>query len=225
MSEVPPESSGRARKWIWAVVGAAALGVLLAAGGFAFAATQETHDPFCASCHTQPESTFFQRSTDTQPVDLASFHSEQATPTRCIDCHSGTGVVGRVQAELLGAHNALAWYTGTAVQPAKQTVPIQDANCLKCHQDVVQRGYVPKTTIQGLAGRRGGEEGGPNHWHERLAEWQAASPQAATCTSCHSGHGTDGAAATGFENLPTTQAMCDACHQVLRGRGRERGRG
>ncbi len=31
------------------------LGVLLTAGGFTFAATQEQHDTFCASCHTQPE--------------------------------------------------------------------------------------------------------------------------------------------------------------------------
>ncbi len=102
-------------------VGIAALGVaiLLTASGFTFAATRETHDSFCASCHTQPESTFYQRSVDPQPVDLASAHTPKNT--RCIDCHSGVGVFGRVQAELLGAHNALAYYTHTAVQPAKLT--------------------------------------------------------------------------------------------------------
>jgi hypothetical protein len=89
---------------------------------------------FCASCHTQPESTFFQRSVDTQPVDLASIH--KADNTRCIDCHSGKGVTGRIRAELLGAHNALAFYTRTAVQPAKLTRPIGDDSCLKCHQNV-----------------------------------------------------------------------------------------
>jgi len=68
------------------------LAVILTASGFAFAATQETHDSFCASCHTQLESTFFQRSVDTQPVDLASAH--KADNTRCIDCHSGKGVTG-----------------------------------------------------------------------------------------------------------------------------------
>jgi len=51
---------------------------------------------------------------DTQPVDLASAH--KADNTRCIDCHSGKGVTGRIRAELLGAHNALAFYTRTAVQ-------------------------------------------------------------------------------------------------------------
>src|SRR5512135_1005353 len=92
----------------------AAIGVviLLTASGFTFAASKETHDSFCASCHTQPESTFYQRSLDPQPVDLASAHTPKKT--RCIDCHSGAGVIGRTQAELLGAHNAFAFYTGTA---------------------------------------------------------------------------------------------------------------
>ena len=114
-----------------------AFGVLMIAGGFTFAATQESHDSFCASCHTQPELTFYQRSTDAQPVDLASFHTTK--DTRCIDCHSGAGVPGRMGAEMLGAHNALAWYSGTAVQPAKLTSPIGDENCLKCHQDLLNR--------------------------------------------------------------------------------------
>jgi nitrate/TMAO reductase-like tetraheme cytochrome c subunit len=197
-------------RYLGILAGAIALGVVLATAGFAFAAVNETHDSFCASCHTQPESTFYQRSTDAQAVDLASFHTPQKT--RCIDCHSGVGITGRMQAELLGAHNALAWYTHTAVQPAKQTVPISDANCLKCHQDVTQRGYVPKNPMN--LGGGGGEEAGTNHWHEFLSQWQAISSTAGTCTSCHSGHSTDGSAQTGFENLQTTRDVCNACHQM-----------
>jgi nitrate/TMAO reductase-like tetraheme cytochrome c subunit len=205
------------------LIGIVALGILVAAGGFTFAATQETHDSFCASCHTQPESTFFQRSIDPQAVDLASYHTTQQA--RCIDCHSGPGIEGRMRAELLGAHNALAWYTGTAVQPAKLTVPIQDANCLKCHQDVTQRGYTPKQAVTIIGqGRRGEEEGGRNHWHELLARWQAAASNAGTCTSCHAGHTTDGTAQTGFENAQTTNSVCEACHQALR-EGQRGGRG
>ena len=52
--------------------------------------------------------------------------------------------------------------------PPRPTFPIQDANCLKCHQDVTQRGYVPKQTVTipgGEREREGGEEGGNNHWH------------------------------------------------------------
>jgi predicted CXXCH cytochrome family protein len=168
---------------------------LFSAGGFTFAATQEQHDSFCASCHTQPESTFYQRSTDPQPVDLAAVHKTKQV--RCIDCHSGHGVAGRVQAELLGAHNALAFFSGTAVQPAKLTRPIGDDKCLKCHQNAM--------IAQDMN----------NHFHALLSSWQAADPNAASCVSCHSGHHSDGDKQIMFLNQAQTTQVCNSCHQVL----------
>ncbi len=210
---------------------AAGVIILLSASGFAFAATQESHDQFCASCHTQPESTFVQRST-AAAVDLASYHTTQQT--RCIDCHSGQGVLGRMSAELMGAHNAFLWFTGTAVQPAVVNTPISNDNCLKCHQTIMDRGFTPKESIAipgaSSSGRRR-EAGRPNHWHEFLPRWQAADANAATCVTCHSGHAaatgsaqtgtaaTSGGAATGFMDAQTLQANCDACHQSIRGEG------
>ena len=74
------KKNGRQR---FSIIGILLTGIVVAlvliAGGFGFAASQETLDSFCASCHTQPESTFYQRSTDTQPVDLASYHTDQKT--------------------------------------------------------------------------------------------------------------------------------------------------
>lgn len=197
--------------------------LLLTVGGFAFAASQEAHDPFCGSCHTQPESTFLQRSTSAQPVDLASYHTTQQT--RCIDCHSGKGIAGRVQAELMGAHNALLWITGTAVQPAVLTTPIGDDHCLKCHQEVTSRGYTPREqiTLQGVRiERREEEEGGNNHWHELLSRWQSRAADAGSCVACHTGHTPGSTAGQGFMDAQTVQAECDACHRVLR---HERGNG
>lgn len=188
-------------------------GVILAVGGFGFAASQEAHDSFCASCHTQPESTFYQRSTS-QAVDLASFHQPQKG--RCIDCHSGQGVFGRVSAELMGARNAARWYSGTAVQPAPLTYPIGDENCLKCHADVVQQYFTPKEQISiGAGGFEGGGRLG-NHWHEFLLRWQAASPNAQGCVDCHTAHTTGSSAQAGFMDNGAVQAICDNCHQVLR---------
>ena len=89
------------------LIGLVVVGVVLAGAGFTYAASRESHDPFCASCHTQPESTFYDRSIGDQPVDLASFHTTHET--RCIDCHSGPGIFGRMSAEMLGARNATAW--------------------------------------------------------------------------------------------------------------------
>jgi nitrate/TMAO reductase-like tetraheme cytochrome c subunit len=197
------------------VIAVAAL-VIIGAGGFVFAASQESHDSFCASCHTQPETTFFQRSTAGQPTDLASFHTAQKT--NCIDCHSGQGIAGRVQAELLGARNAFKWYTGTAVQPAVLFYPIGDQNCLKCHQNVTARGFSPveQITVPGGRSGEGEEEGRNNHWHEFLTRWQAASASAGSCTSCHAGHAADTTSQDGFMNQQAVQATCEACHQVLR---------
>jgi hypothetical protein len=183
------------------IAGVFALGIIAAVIGFAFAASRESNDAFCASCHTQPETTFFERSTAETRVDLASFH--QSKKTHCIDCHSGPGVVGRIQAELLGAHNAFAFYTGTAIQPAQLTGKFADANCLKCHQKVTAR-------TQGM------EEGGEEHWHAFLTNWQAQDPNAANCVSCHPGHSTNGSANQNYQSIPETRAVCNACHQVLR---------
>jgi predicted CXXCH cytochrome family protein len=170
---------------------------VLTVSGFTFAATQEQHDSFCASCHTQPESTFYQRSIARQPVDLASAHTIKNV--RCIDCHSGPGVTGRMQAELLGAHNALAFYTHTAVQPAVLNYPIADANCLKCHQQDIN------------------QSGSEQHFHAFLTRWQAVDPNAGACVSCHSSHTTDGDTQAAYLNQQRTLTVCQDCHNVLGG--------
>ncbi len=175
--------------------------ILLAGSGFAFAATQEGRDSFCASCHTQPESTYFQRAIDANPVDLASAHKTEGT--RCIDCHSGAGLGGRARSELMGARNAVAWLTHTAKQPAPLTIPIRDDSCVKCHAQVTSRGDFE------------------NHFHVFLARWQNQDLKAGTCVSCHGGHSTDGSAREAFLNEPRTRAVCEACHNAL-GEGGER---
>lgn len=167
----------------------------LAGSGFGFAATQESHDLFCSSCHTQPETTYFQRSQAGTAVDLASAHTPHKT--RCIDCHSGAGMVGRMSAELLGAHNALAFYTHTAVQPAILTRPVTDASCLKCHTRSIQ------------------QQDMNNHYHVFLARWQAQDANAARCVTCHSAHATDGSQELMWLNRDKTVQVCDACHRAL----------
>jgi nitrate/TMAO reductase-like tetraheme cytochrome c subunit len=178
--------------------GFAIAAVFLTAAGFSYAAIQESRDSFCASCHTQPETTYYERSTASAAVDMASAHT--AKKVACIDCHSGSGIPGRLSAEMMGAWNAAHWYTGTAVQPAKLTMPIADSNCIKCHQEDVQR--------------RGARER-ENHFHYFLTRWQARDANAGSCVSCHSGHATDGDASTRFMNEVKTQAVCEACHRAL----------
>ncbi len=180
------------------LVGLLALGILAVAGGLGYAASMETNNAFCASCHTQPETTNYERFTAAAPVDLASFHHGE--DTLCIACHSGPGVAGRVKAEFEGARNALAFYTGTAVQPGKIRGRFADANCLKCHQETVTQ--------------QRGSEGEEGHWHVFLARWQQQDGKAAVCADCHAGH-FSGTSANAFMDVPTARAACDACHQAL----------
>ena len=199
-----PPSRKRARKrqptihWP-AILIPSAVVVFLAIVSFGFAANMEEQNSFCASCHTQPESTYYARDqAGGDPVDLAVFHNTKAT--KCIDCHSGDGVTGRASAMMMGARNALAWFTKTAKQPAPLTFPIGDGNCLKCHSAVLNRADFN------------------NHFHEFLPRWQAADPSAASCVDCHASHATNGDPALGFLNQAQTEQVCQRCHNAL-GRG------
>jgi len=196
-SKAQPKKKQR-RKWPWIVALVIPFAVVILAVGSGFTAMQfENHDDFCASCHSEPESSYVQRESAT-PTDLASFHKTK--DVRCIDCHSGPGLVpGRMNSLMLGTKDLIAWTLGHATQPAVHTRPIEDANCLKCHADVTtQRDF-------------------NNHFHVFLSRWQARDPNAATCVSCHQSHHTDGEEQLKFLNRDATVQVCQACHAVLRG--------
>ena len=189
---VKPRRSKRLR--LAAIYAAAAL-ALLGSGGLV-AAHLENDDAFCASCHTQPETSFFQRSRAASPTDLASAHTPKQVG--CIDCHSGAGLPGRIGAMRLGASDLAAYLAGHYSSPAKLTVPLADANCLKCHADVGERGAFD------------------NHFHVLLPKWQKADPaHAGTCVECHAAHTTGGEAREDFLPREPTIAVCQRCHERL----------
>jgi predicted CXXCH cytochrome family protein len=102
-----------------------------------------------------------------------------------------------VSAMLLGARNAVAFFTRTAVQPAPLTVPIRDESCAKCHADTLTRNDFN------------------NHFHIFLPRWQAADPKAAVCVDCHISHSTKGEAQIGYLERTTTEQICQNCHDSL----------
>jgi hypothetical protein len=179
--------------------------VLISAGGFTFMAHQENNDAFCASCHTQPESTYYERSIAPAPVDLASIHRQKNTG--CIDCHSGIGILGRISAQMMGAQNAMKWYSGTAVQPAPLIYPIGDEHCVKCHAEVLTEKHSgdPRTKDFGPKG----------HYHAYFNQWKGADQKAADCTSCHFGHELDGVSDKTWIVPAAVKPVCEACHQKL----------
>jgi predicted CXXCH cytochrome family protein len=184
----------RARLWL-GVAGLLTLFLAISGAGMLYAAHQEEDDAFCASCHSEPESTYYQRAQATPAVDLASFHRERST--RCIDCHSGGGVTGRVEGLTVGAGDLAAYLAHTARQPAVVTVPISDDHCLKCHSDTLRTQDFQR------------------HFHAFLPRWQAIDPQAAKCVDCHTAHTTDGDAQILFLQQQHTVAICERCHNTL----------
>jgi len=153
----------------------------------------ENHNSFCASCHTEGEQTFYDRSTASDPVDLASIHDIKGQ-ARCIDCHTGPGIIGRYGGLMAGSTDLINFFSGHYPQPAALEEPYPDANCLKCHADIFQKQEFN------------------NHFHVFLPRWQAVDKNAATCVSCHLSHDITGDAKIGFLNEQTTTAICQKCH-------------
>jgi len=193
---------------LWIPLAALAAALLLALGGLAGVMRLEETDTFCGSCHTQPETTYLRRMEEARvsaaPVDSASSHQarrDASIPTRCIDCHAGPGLFGRVMATFEGAGNALRYATGTLSQPAKLHGWLPDANCLKCHTAAVEDKEF---------------EGKDNHFHYFLARWRVASPAIASpCTECHLGHNDTVDPARQFLAVQKMQLICDRCHTTL----------
>ncbi len=181
---------------------AAALIVLAVGSAFTVSFHLENNDAFCASCHTQPESAYYDRTkAAAAPADLASFHTTKQVT--CIQCHSGPGTTGRAMAVTTVALPDLALYlSGNYHKPAIVTTPIGDGNCVKCHAQTTTRSDFN------------------NHFHNFLSRWRAADPQgAATSVECHRSHATDGSATIAFLQEASTVAVCNRCHAVLGGGG------
>ena len=155
----------------------------------------ENHNGFCASCHTQ-EQTFYERSTASTPVDLGSTHNINGQ-ARCIDCHTGPGIIGRYRGLMAGGTNLIAYFSGHYSQPPALHEPYPDANCLKCHANIAQNQEFH------------------NHYHIYLPRWQAIDKNAATCVSCHLSHDTQGNIKLAFLNQKTTLPVCQKCHDTL----------
>jgi predicted CXXCH cytochrome family protein len=161
----------------------------------AYSINQENHDVFCASCHTQPETSFYQASLNASPQTLAAFHTTKNV--RCIDCHSGGGPLGRLAGLDRGAHDLIAYMSGHYNNPAVTTQPLGDGSCLKCHENI----YNNQTFN--------------NHFHLFLSRWQAVDPQAAHCVDCHTSH-ISGPTDQAYLQDATVEPVCQACHSAIR---------
>ncbi|MCA1554335.1 MAG: cytochrome c3 family protein [Chloroflexi bacterium] len=173
---------------------AAALFIVVGVGGLAYGLSLEEHNDFCASCHTEPETTYVSRFVKTPAVDLASVHA--AKNVKCIDCHGGAPPLDRVGGLVQGAHDYALFITGNYHHPAITTNPLSDVNCVKCHSNLFQ-----SRAIQ-------------NHYHFYLPAWQKAlGNKAAGCVNCHHSHSTEDGHIVKFVADTKINPICQACHE------------
>jgi predicted CXXCH cytochrome family protein len=191
-----------ARRLFFAALGVIIGAAILAIAGVGVALALENQDSFCASCHTEPETTYFQQSVQNSAVTLAAYHTQKKTA--CIDCHSGSGTFGRSVGLLQGAHDLLAYFSGNYHRPAITTNPLGDDSCVKCHDEVANN-------------LRGGSRAMNGHYHTYLPQWQASDPNAARCVTCHTSH-TKGLAGLMFMSQGEVGKLCEDCHDALSGK-------
>lgn len=199
----------------WPAILAIGFVAVIIMGGLSFvvASTLEDHDTFCTTCHTAPETTYFNRAylsldnPKNMPLDLASWHylnaqSKQLTPFSCITCHRGDAQLpDRLQTLALGGRDTVIFVLGRDNPAIEKTHTsegwLSNASCVSCHTDTL-------LTLKGL----------DSHFHNRL-------PQAATALA--NGGALKVGASVPKENgdlmlqagLQTVQVsiLCSDCHQ------------
>ncbi|MBI5302161.1 MAG: hypothetical protein HY868_08495 [Chloroflexi bacterium] len=180
-------------RWRFLALGVVA-GIAALAVSVGWVSYQEQDNRFCASCHTQPEVEYvtrYARAEQRPADDLAAFHHRK-DQVRCIDCHVGEGFDGRAVVVAFAGWNALKHYTGSAQQPAKIIVPLQNEACIKCHLDALKR------------------PGFENHMHNKYYDPQE-SPPFLRCTDCHLAH-RPGDERTRFQFRDAIYPQCEECH-------------
>lgn len=158
----------------------------------------ESNDAFCTSCHTEPETTYFQDSLEPHKADaLAAFHAGENT--LCIDCHSRKWISGRLWAQWGGLQNLNSYLSGSYRSPSETTRPVGDSGCSKCHLD-----------LKWVSER-------PGHYHSPLlrSRWQSAGGPTNTCEACHPSHQSVSSLAERFMEADRTEESCAACHDAI----------
>jgi Zn finger protein HypA/HybF involved in hydrogenase expression len=168
------------RNRLFWLAGLATLGVIVVS--LLSISKAEEHDPFCISCHTAPEQTYFDRAqhalTSNTSLDLASVHYQVSNESfRCIECHRGNNdLQDRATTLVLGAHDAITLLAGNAdptIEKGFSTQPhLQNTACTNCHTDTLA------------------EPGFNNHFHNKLSAvgTEASPASSVTCTDCHRAH-------------------------------------
>jgi predicted CXXCH cytochrome family protein len=180
------------RRAIW--LGAALLALGSAPVGWAVIDRLESDNAFCVSCHLEPGRPLHEQKAsqfETSPAqNLAAAHRVAREEFTCIECHGGTGVVGRLRIKVVSARDALRYVLGRFEEPQTMRHPLWDEDCARCH-----RTYRAERD---------------DAFHA-LAVHNVDLPHA--CVECHETHPTGAPAELNFLARETVLPICRNCHK------------
>ncbi len=179
-------------------------GVVAATAGWVTTDALERDDDFCTSCHL-PSGTPLHQSLrsdyDERPyASLAARHAGAPvagridSAFRCIDCHGGASLAGRLRVKALAAKDAFWYMVGRFEEPAHMAWPLWDEDCRKCH---------------GSFAASGADDWAQTDFHA-LPVHNAALGVA--CVACHRSHDGDGNPDAYFLHAASVRSQCALCH-------------
>lgn len=179
------------------------------AAGWVVTDRLERENTFCVSCHlteTKPlHEAKLERFRARPPRTLAGAHGAAGAETprgerafRCIDCHGGTGPLGRLRVKALSARDAFWYVVGRFEEPEGMRWPLWDSDCRQCHADL---GAEP--------------EAGPGEdpaFHDLAVHNHDLG---VSCVTCHLAHERDGLQDFHFLHPRPVRAQCASCHPEM----------
>lgn len=188
----------------------ALLGASLGAAGWVVTDHLEQDDDFCNACHMSTGAALhaeIRRDYDARPAaSLAARHAaarvsaRAAGAFRCIDCHGGKSLAGRLRVKALAAKDALVYVSGRFEEPETMRWPLWDEDCSACHASF----------------EAAGDDWGSPDFHD-LAVHNV--DLGVACVECHSAHEAGGDPGAFFLRVASVRAQCARCHSEFEAGG------
>jgi hypothetical protein len=156
----------------------------------------ESRNEFCVSCHLDPVTPLHRDISESfrarPALNLTGAHRIAEPDFRCIDCHGGTGLVGKFRVKIVSGWDTIKYLTGRFREPERMAAPLWDEDCVKCHA-----AYRPE--------RADAFHAFPAH--------NVGLPYA--CVACHRAHPVGAPAELQFLEREVVLPICRDCHKEV----------
>ncbi len=176
----------------------------------------EANDAFCTSCHlasgTKLHADNAADFAARLALSLAVAHAAAGNDAhadgafRCIDCHGGTGFVGRARVKALSLRDGLIYLTGRFAEPHGMSWPLRDEDCRRCHREFASTSAASEDASASFEGSEAPA------FHALSVHNRALG---VACVGCHLAHERGGLANHNFLHPEPVRAQCVRCHPEL----------